>query len=79
MMGMSTQELLDFNRKVIEEFRANEGRCGGPFEGNPMLLMTMKGARTGRELTTPLTYHAYEGDYVVMASAGGSPANRGSG
>ena len=74
-MGMTVEQLLDFNRGIIEEFRANGGKCGGPFEGNPMLLLTMTGARTGRRLTTPLTYHS-EGDrYVVMASAAGSPTH----
>lgn len=73
----STNELLAFNEKIIEEFRANGGRCGGPFEGNPMLLLTMKGARSGREITTPLTYCADGDDCIVMASAGGSPRHPG--
>jgi deazaflavin-dependent oxidoreductase (nitroreductase family) len=72
---MTTAELLAFNGKVIEEFRANGGRCGGPFEGNPMLLLTMTGAKSGRSLTTPLTYHADADRWVVMASAGGSPTD----
>ena len=74
-MGMTVEQLLDFNGKVIAEFRANGGKCGGPFEGNPMLLLTMTGARTGRRLTTPLTYHADADRFVVMASAGGSPTH----
>ena len=73
MMGMSDEQVLELNRNVIEEFRANGGVCGGMFEGNPMLLLTMTGAKSGRELTTPLTYHAYEDTQIVMASAGGSP------
>ena len=44
-MGMTVEQLLDFNRGIIEEFRANGGKCGGRFEGNPMLLLTMTGAR----------------------------------
>lgn len=73
MKGMSDEEVLGFNKGVIEEFRANGGKCGGIFEGNPMLLMTMTGARSGRQLVSPLTYHADGDDYVVMASAGGDP------
>ena len=69
----STADLLSFNQGVTAEFRANGGRCGGPFEGNPMILMTMTGARSGRSLTTPLTYCADGDDCLVMASAGGSP------
>lgn len=69
----STEQLLSFNRQIAAEFRANEGRCGGPLEGNPMVLVTMTGARSGRQLTTPLSYYADGDDCIVMASAGGSP------
>ena len=49
---MSTQH--DRNQGIIDEFRANEGRVGGPFEGAPMVLMTTTGARSGQSHTTPL-------------------------
>jgi deazaflavin-dependent oxidoreductase (nitroreductase family) len=75
MMGMSREELLAFNQSVIDEFRSNGGSCGGPFEGNPMLLLTTTGARTGTARTTPLTYHLDGDRHVVMASAGGSPTD----
>lgn len=73
MKDMTDEQVLGFNAGIIEEFRTNDGVCGGRFEGNPMLLMTMTGAKSGRELTSPLTYHAFGDDYVVMASAGGDP------
>lgn len=73
MQGMTDEQVLAFNSGVIKEFRDNGGVCGGRFEGNPMLLLTMSGAKSGRELTTPLTYHADGDDYIVMASAGGDP------
>lgn len=44
----------DFNRKIIEEFRANAGVVGGPFTGAPMMLLTTTGAKTGTERTMPL-------------------------
>jgi F420H(2)-dependent quinone reductase len=44
----------DFNRQIIEEFRANGGKVGGPFAGAPLLLLTTTGAKTGRLLTTPV-------------------------
>lgn len=69
----STSQRLGFNRAIIEEFRANGGRCGGRFEGNPMILLNMRGAKSGRELTTPLSYCADGEDCIVFASAGGSP------
>ncbi|HEX2054409.1 MAG TPA: nitroreductase family deazaflavin-dependent oxidoreductase [Actinomycetota bacterium] len=63
----------NWNQKIIEEFRANEGRVGGPFEGAPMVLLTTTGAKTGRSHTTPLMYLP-EGDRVVVfGSKGGAP------
>lgn len=73
MKGMEDSQVLSFNEQIISEFRANEGRCGGMFEGNPMLLLTMTGARSGRRLTSPLTCHQLDGDWIVFASAGGHP------
>ena len=73
MFGMSNEQVLDFNRSVIEQFRANDGvLTEGPLAGNPTLLVTMTGAKSGRSLTSPLTYITDGDDYVVMASAGGS-------
>ena len=73
MMGMSSEQVIAFNGGVIEQFRANGGEIPeGPLAGNPTLLVTMTGARSGRELTSPLTYIRDGDDYVVMASAGGS-------
>ncbi len=75
MKGMQDSQVLSFNEQIIAEFRENEGRCGGMFEGNPMLLLTMTGARSGRQLTSPLTYHEFDGDWIVFASAGGHPSH----
>ncbi|WP_190122933.1 nitroreductase/quinone reductase family protein [Streptomyces inusitatus] len=66
----------DFNQSVIEEFRANAGQVGGPFEGARLLLLTTTGARTGAPHTTPVGYLPDGGERVlVIASAGGSPRN----
>ncbi|WP_067178544.1 nitroreductase/quinone reductase family protein [Microtetraspora niveoalba] len=64
----------DFNQKIIEEFRANGGRVGGPFEGGRLLLLTTTGARSGVPHTTPVGYLHDGGDrLLVIASAGGGP------
>ncbi|MFI1158623.1 nitroreductase/quinone reductase family protein [Streptomyces sioyaensis] len=64
----------DFNRQVIEEFRAHGGRVGGPFEGGRLLLLTTTGARSGTPHTTPLGYLPDGGGRVlVIASAAGAP------
>ncbi len=62
-----------FNRGVIEEFRSSEGRVGGPFAGAPMVLITHRGAKSGKEYTTPLVYSRDGDALVVIASKGGAP------
>jgi len=66
-------DFLAFNQSVIDEFRANDGVCGGPFEGAPMVLVTMTGAKSGRELCSPLVYSTNGDDPIVIASKGGAP------
>ncbi|MFD7439752.1 nitroreductase/quinone reductase family protein [Streptomyces sp. NPDC059909] len=64
----------DFNQQIIDEFRANGGRVGGPFEGGRLLLITTTGARSGARHTTPVGYLPDGGERVlVIASAGGAP------
>ena len=65
----------ELNRSVIEEFRANQGRVGGPLEGWPVLLLTMTGAKTGRTLVRPVCYSRDGDRLVVIASRGGAPRN----
>jgi len=74
-MQLTNPQWAEFNAKVIEEFRANAGRCGGYFEGSPLLLLTTQGARTGREHVTPLTYTRDGERLVVVASKGGAPSD----
>jgi deazaflavin-dependent oxidoreductase (nitroreductase family) len=65
----------DFNTAIIDEFRDNDGKVGGGFDGAPMLLLHHKGAKSGTERVNPLVYLA-EGDaWVVFASKGGAPTN----
>jgi deazaflavin-dependent oxidoreductase (nitroreductase family) len=65
----------DFNGKVIEEFRANGGRVGGPFQGADVLLLHHTGARSGTERLTPLMYQPVGEGYAVFGSKAGAPAN----
>jgi deazaflavin-dependent oxidoreductase (nitroreductase family) len=68
----------DFNARTIEEFRANEGRVGGPFEGAPLVLVHHRGRRSGTAHIAPMMYLADEADpasVFVFASRGGAPTN----
>jgi deazaflavin-dependent oxidoreductase (nitroreductase family) len=71
---MSTSQ-ADFNTQIIDEFRANEGRVGGMFEGMPLLLLHHTGARSGTSRINPLAYLSDGERYVVFASKAGAPTN----
>lgn len=62
----------DFNQQIIEEFRANGGRVGGYFEGSALLLLTTTGARSGRQVVSPVMYLEDEGRHIVIASNAGA-------
>jgi deazaflavin-dependent oxidoreductase (nitroreductase family) len=66
--------MSDWNRGVIEEFRANDGRVRA-FARQPLLLLTHTGAKTGTRRTNPLAYFRDGDRYVVVASKGGAPTN----
>jgi deazaflavin-dependent oxidoreductase (nitroreductase family) len=63
------------NQQVIAKFRANGGMVGGYFAGIPLLLLATTGAKSGRPHTTPLSYLADGGRWVVFAAVGGAPAH----
>lgn len=67
----------DPNAAVIEEFRANEGRVGGFFEGMQILLLHHTGAKSGTARVNPLAYLDDDGRYVIFASKAGAPSNPG--
>jgi deazaflavin-dependent oxidoreductase (nitroreductase family) len=70
MAGMN-----DFNQNLIAEFRANNGKVTGTFEGRPLVLLTTIGAKSGEPRTMPLVYTTDGGNLVVIASKGGAPTN----
>jgi deazaflavin-dependent oxidoreductase (nitroreductase family) len=68
----------DWNEKIIAEFRASEGRVGGPFQGAPMLLVHHRGRRSGRAYVNPMMYLPDDGDddtIYVFATKSGAPSN----
>jgi deazaflavin-dependent oxidoreductase (nitroreductase family) len=69
-------EMTDFNTKIIEEFRTNDGVVGGPFEGARLVLLTTTGARTGATRVNPLaSLTTDDGRLFVFASKAGAPEN----
>jgi deazaflavin-dependent oxidoreductase (nitroreductase family) len=65
-------ELKGFNAKVVEEFRANGGKVGGPFEGADLLLLTTTGAKSGQPRVSPLAYQRVDGRMLIVGSYRGA-------
>jgi len=72
---MNADDVNDWNRKVIEEFRANGGKVGGQFAGAPMILVHHFGAKSGVERVSPMVYFTDGDRMLIVASAAGSPKN----
>lgn len=70
-------ETSDWNAKIIAEFRANEGRVGGGFDGAPITLVHHRGRKSGREYVSPMMYLAADDaeTIFVFASKAGAPSN----
>ncbi len=67
--------MTDWNKKIINEFRSNEGKVGGNFEGAPLLLLHTKGRKSGEPRVNPMMYQQVGDAMAVFASRGGSPEN----
>lgn len=66
----------DYNAKIIGEFRANEGRVGGPWQDIALILIHHIGARSGIERVSPVAYYPQPGGgFVIWAANGGSPSH----
>lgn len=67
--------LRTFNAAVVEEFRSNSGRVGGPFADSEVVLLTMTGAKSGERRLTPLEYFTIDGRILIVGTRGGAPQN----
>jgi deazaflavin-dependent oxidoreductase (nitroreductase family) len=65
----------DFNSRLVEEFRANDGKVTGQFADRPLMVLTTTGAKSGLPRTQPLVYTTDGDRLVVIASKGGAPTN----
>ncbi len=70
-----TNERNEHNQKIIEEFRANNGKVGGYFEGKTLLLLHTTGVKSGQEHVNPVAYVRDGERLVVIASKGGAPTH----
>lgn len=68
-------QIQDFNARIIDEFRANDGNVGPPFEGAPLLLLHSIGAKSGQPRVHPVVYQSVDTGWAIFASKAGSPTN----
>ncbi len=68
-------DVNDWNKGIIEEFRANGGKVGGQFERAPLLLLHTTGAKSGQARVNPVMYQADGDNLVVFASKAGAPTS----
>lgn len=64
-----------FNAGIIDEFRANGGKVGGPFEGATLLLLTTTGAKSGQPRLSPLAYLTIDDTMIIVGSKAGADTN----
>lgn len=76
-----TQQMPDaetiqaFNKTITDEFRANDGKVGGQFDGADLLLLTTMGAKSGRPRLSPLAYFRIDGKLLIIGSFAGADVN----
>ena len=70
-----TDALHEFNRGVVEDFRANGGKAGGPFEGGNLLLLHSTGAKSGQPRLSPLAYLTIDDKMLIIGAYAGAPKN----
>jgi deazaflavin-dependent oxidoreductase (nitroreductase family) len=64
-----------FNKSIIDEFRANDGKVSGQFSGADLLLLTTTGAKSGQPRVSPLAYFRIDGKLIIIGSFAGAPVN----
>jgi deazaflavin-dependent oxidoreductase (nitroreductase family) len=70
-----TETIKAFNEAIANEFRANDGKVGGQFEGADLLLLTTTGAKSGQPRVSPLAYFRIDGKLLIIGSFAGSDVN----
>ncbi|HYZ69977.1 MAG TPA: nitroreductase family deazaflavin-dependent oxidoreductase [Mycobacterium sp.] len=76
MTGIPDAETMKaFNNSIVEEFRSNGGKVGGPFEGATLLLLTSTGAKSGQPRLAPLAYLTIDQKMIIIGSKAGADTN----
>ncbi|MFD3611000.1 nitroreductase family deazaflavin-dependent oxidoreductase [Streptomyces atroolivaceus] len=60
-------------REQVELIESSGGTQGTTLRGMPVILLTTRGAKSGKLRKTPLMRVEHDGEYAVVASLGGAP------
>jgi deazaflavin-dependent oxidoreductase (nitroreductase family) len=71
----SAEYMKTFNKRIVDEFRANGGKVGGQFAGANLLLLTTTGAKSGEPRLAPLAYFTIDGKLIIIGSKAGADTN----
>jgi deazaflavin-dependent oxidoreductase (nitroreductase family) len=69
------ESMKAFNKSIVDEFRANGGKVGGPFDGATLLLLHTTGAKSGQPRLAPLAYFTVDGKLIIIGSKAGADTN----
>ena len=71
-----TSDYEAFTKMLIDDMRAHGDEVTiGPMAGRPLMLLTTKGAKTGKDRVAIVTYTRDGGRYVIAGSKSGAPSN----
>jgi deazaflavin-dependent oxidoreductase (nitroreductase family) len=73
--NFNADAMKEFNKKLVEEFRANDGKVGGQFAGADLLLLTTTGAKSGQPRLAPLAYFTIDDKMIIIGSKAGADTN----
>ena len=62
-------------REQVEKYEASDGKEAGDLRGMPVIVLTTKGAKSGKLRKQALMRVEHDGLYAVVASLGGAPKN----
>ncbi len=65
----------DWVREQVEEYEGSGGTKGTTLRGMPVIILTSRGAKSGKVRKTPLMRVEHDGRYAVVASKGGAPTH----
>ena len=75
MVKNGPKSLNAFNKNIVDEFRANDGKVGGQFANANLLLLTTTGAKSGHRRLSPLAYFRIDGKLIIIGSFHGAPVS----